>query len=125
MTRTAVPTSSRMSRTDRMRPGLYVSSTGEGKAAVITGPPTGKLGATKLVSKREELFGELQPLVRRLIQRFGEDPEMRRDLEGEIYYRFCMLLDAYDPARGVPLRPYLIRQLSASVYTYARQGWRR
>src|SRR5262249_32054485 len=43
----------------------------------------------------------------------------------EIYYRFCQLLDAYDPERGVPLHPYMVRQLSASVYTFARQGWRR
>jgi RNA polymerase sigma-70 factor (ECF subfamily) len=50
---------------------------------------------------------------------------MRQDLEGEIYWRFCRLLDAYDPARGIPLRPYLVRQLTASIYTFARHGWRR
>lgn len=74
---------------------------------------------------RDVLFAEFQPLVRRLIRQYGgEDLELRQDLAGEIYYRFCSLLDAYDPGRGVPLRPYLVRQLTASVYTYARQQWR-
>ncbi len=72
---------------------------------------------------RETLYQEFQPLVRRLIRQYGDCPEVRQDLAGEIYFRFCALLDAYDPNRGVPLRPYLVRQLSASVYTYARHGW--
>ena len=72
---------------------------------------------------RETLYQEFQPLVRRLIRQYGDSAEVRQDLAGEIYYRFCSLLDAYDPSRGVPLRPYLVRQLSASVYTYARHGW--
>src|SRR5437016_13250899 len=67
----------------------------------------------------------MQPLVRRLIRQYGDTPELRQDLSGEIYCRFCSLLDAYDPSRGIPLRPYLVRQLTASVYTYARHGWRR
>lgn len=74
---------------------------------------------------RDTLYAEFQPLVRRLIRQYGEDAETRCDLQGEIYYRFCLLLDAYDPSRGVPLRPYLVRQLTTSIYTYARQGWRR
>ncbi len=74
--------------------------------------------------ERDALFAEFQPLVRRLIRQYGDTPELRQDLSGEIYCRFCALLDAYDPARGVPLRPYLVRQLTASVYTYARAGWR-
>lgn len=73
---------------------------------------------------RESLYKEFAPLVRRLTRQYGQDPEMRNDLEGEIYCRFCALLDAFDPARGVPLRPYLVRQLSANIYTYARQQWR-
>jgi RNA polymerase sigma factor (sigma-70 family) len=72
---------------------------------------------------REALYKEFQPLVRRLIRQYGDCPEVRQDLAGEIYYRFSALLDAYDPGRGVPLKPYLVRQLSASVYTYARHGW--
>ncbi|HLK58400.1 MAG TPA: sigma-70 family RNA polymerase sigma factor [Chthonomonadaceae bacterium] len=73
---------------------------------------------------REDLYAEFAPLVRRLIRQYGEDAEMRQDLKGEIYCRFCDLLDAYDPERGVPLRPYIVRQLSAGIYTYARQQWR-
>jgi RNA polymerase sigma factor (sigma-70 family) len=74
---------------------------------------------------RESLYRDFQPLVRRLIRQYGDTPELRQDLSGEIYYRFCLLLDAFDPSRGIPLRPYLVRQLTASVYTYARHGWRR
>ncbi len=77
------------------------------------------------VADREVLFGEFQPLVRRLIRQYGEDPELRQDLWGEIYYRFCMLLDAYDPTRGIPVRAYLVRTLTASVYTFSRSQWRR
>lgn len=74
---------------------------------------------------REKLFAEFQPLVRRLIRQYGEDPEQRQDLSGEIYYRFCLLLDQYDPGRGIPLRAYLVRTLTASIYTYSRSQWRR
>lgn len=74
---------------------------------------------------RESLYEEFQPLVKRLIRQYGDCPESRQEMAGEIYYRFCTLLDAYDPDRGVPLRPYMVRQLTASVYTFARQGWRR
>jgi RNA polymerase sigma factor (sigma-70 family) len=74
---------------------------------------------------RDELYAEFQPLVRRLIRQYGADSaDFREDLAGEIYYRFCRLLEAYDPERGVPLRPYLVRQLTASVYTFARHQWR-
>jgi RNA polymerase sigma factor (sigma-70 family) len=72
---------------------------------------------------REALYQEFQPLVRRLIRQYGDCPELRQDLAGEIYYRFCWLLEVYDPGRGVPLKPYLVRQLTASVYTFARHGW--
>ena len=49
---------------------------------------------------------------------------MREDLGGEIYCRFCNLLGAFDPTRGIPLRPYMVRQLSMATYTYARHQWR-
>jgi RNA polymerase sigma factor (sigma-70 family) len=77
------------------------------------------------IAEREALFASLQPLVRRLIRQYGADPELRQDLPGEIYYRFCEFLQAYDPGRGIPLKPYLINKLSASVYTYVRSQWRR
>ncbi len=51
------------------------------------------------------------------------NPEIREDLNGEIYCRFCDLLNEYDPSRNVPLRPYLVRQLTAAIYTYARKLW--
>src|SRR5688572_4491009 len=79
--------------------------------------------AKQLSFDREALYAEFQPLVRRLVRQYGDTPECREDLAGEIYFRFCGLLDAYDPARGIPLKPYLVRQLTASVYTYARHGW--
>ncbi len=72
---------------------------------------------------RDALYTEFAPLVRRLTRQYGQDAEMREDLAGEIYCRFCVLLDAYDPARGVPLRPYIVRQLFLATYTYARQQW--
>jgi RNA polymerase sporulation-specific sigma factor len=72
-----------------------------------------------------ELYAEFQPLVRRLIRQYGGSAEGRQELQGEIYYRFVKLVNAYDPDRGVPLRPYLVRQLTASIYTHARQCWRR
>ncbi len=74
---------------------------------------------------REALFADFQPLVRRLIRQYGEDAELRQDLAGEIYCRFCTLLDLYDPTRGIPLRAYLVRTLTASVYTFTRSHWRR
>lgn len=74
---------------------------------------------------RAALYREFEPLVRRLIRQYGDCHELRQDLAGEIYCRFDSLLDAYDPGRGVPLKPYLVRQLTASVYTFARHQWRR
>jgi RNA polymerase sigma factor (sigma-70 family) len=73
----------------------------------------------------DELYAEFQPLIRRLIRQYGDSAEMRQDLAGEIYCRFHALVEAYDASRGIPVRPYLVRQLTASIYTYARQGWRR
>jgi DNA-directed RNA polymerase specialized sigma24 family protein len=75
--------------------------------------------------ERDRLYAEFLPLVRRLLRQYGTETGLREDLIGEIYFRFCALLDAYDPERGIPLRPYLVRQLSASIYTFARHQWRR
>jgi RNA polymerase sigma factor (sigma-70 family) len=76
-------------------------------------------------AERNALYAEFLPLVRRLMRQYGTEAGLREDLIGEIYFRFCTLLDAYDPERGIPLRPYLVRQLSASIYTFARHQWRR
>jgi RNA polymerase sigma factor (sigma-70 family) len=73
---------------------------------------------------RDVLFAEFNPLVQRLIWKYGNTPEMRKDLEGEIFCIFCDLLDVYDPQRGVPLRAYLVHQLTTSTFTVARRYWR-
>jgi RNA polymerase sigma-70 factor (ECF subfamily) len=74
---------------------------------------------------REALYRDFRPLVRSLIGRYGDDPELREELPGEIYARFCQLVADYEPGRGVPLKLYLVRTLSASVYSYARSRWQR
>ncbi len=74
-------------------------------------------------SERDLLFSQFQPLVRRLLKQYADSPEQRKDLSGEIYRRFHEYFYAYDPSRGVPLRPYLVRQLTASIYSYARGQW--
>src|SRR5690349_17567564 len=76
-------------------------------------------------AEREAIYADFQPLVRRLIRQYGDTPEIREDLKGEIYCRFCDLLEAYDPNRGVNLYAYLVRMLSTSTYAYARSLWRR
>lgn len=73
----------------------------------------------------DALFNEFQPLVQRLIRQYGDEPELREDLIGEIYCRFCALVHAYDPGRGIPMRPYLVHQLAYSVYSFVRRQWRR
>ncbi|HEY3282485.1 MAG TPA: sigma-70 family RNA polymerase sigma factor [Armatimonadota bacterium] len=75
--------------------------------------------------ERDTLYQDFRPLVRRLTRQYGDSYEIRQDLEGEIYCRFCELLRVYDPSRGVPLRAYIVRKLISSVYTYARSQWRR
>ena len=82
-------------------------------------------GRTHQIDERNALISEFQPLVCSLIRRYGGSPEENKDLNGEIYVRFHVILDAFDPNRGVPLRPYIVRQLTASVYTYARREWGR
>jgi len=82
-------------------------------------------GAGAAERERDTLYAEFRPLVKSLIRKYGDDPESRSDLEGEIYCAFCDLLAVYDPGRGVPLKAYLVRQLTTTVYTAARRRWRR
>ena len=77
------------------------------------------------LSDRDTLFREFSPLVKRLLNQYASDVESRRDLVGEIYWRFSRIVDAYDPHRGVPFRAYVVRQLTASTHTHARTKWRR
>ncbi len=74
---------------------------------------------------REALYAEFTPLVYRLLRQYDRDSERRQDLPGEIYCRFCALLDAYDPTFSVPLHPHLVRQLTAVIDIHMRQQWRR
>lgn len=74
---------------------------------------------------REALFGRFLPWLQRLMRRYRMSPEAREDAYGELYCRFCTLLEQYEPQRGVPFEPYLYRQLGAFLYTHARSGWRR
>ena len=83
------------------------------------------LAAGRTISMdRDTLYLEFMPLVKRLVRQYGKTVDQRQDLEGEIYCQFCAHLNAYDPNRGVPFRPYIVRLLSASVFTYARKQWK-
>lgn len=77
------------------------------------------------LAERDELFASFDPLVRRLQRLYGSDPEMRQELIGEIFCRFCVLLDEFDPDKGIPVRAYLVRGLSLAIYAYVRSNWRR
>jgi RNA polymerase sigma factor (sigma-70 family) len=90
----------------------------------LVAEPGKPLPAPDAPTPRAALWEDMQPLVRRLVRQYGEDAELRQDLPGVIYCRFCALLEAYDPARGIPLRPYLVRQMTAATYTYVRSRWR-
>jgi RNA polymerase sigma factor (sigma-70 family) len=94
---------------------------------IASSNPLSDATASKLPGRgtdRDRFYMEFAPLVRRLIRQYGQDREMREDLAGEIYCRFCTLYEAFDPTRGVPLRAYMVRQLTLATYSYARQQWR-
>jgi len=100
-------------------------------ASVDSLPPPDSPSTSDLISKpdtpavdRDALYDELAPLIRRLIRQYGWSAELREDLVGEIYFRYCHLIDVFDATRGIPLKAYLIRQLTAFVFTYTRQARR-
>jgi RNA polymerase sigma factor (sigma-70 family) len=104
--------------------GLSLPSEVTPVGAAISGEQPHSSAPSFNVLDRDRLYQEFAPLVGRLIRQYGgDDAEACQDLAGEIYCRFCALLEAYDPKRGVPLRPYLVRQLTAAIYTYARRRW--
>lgn len=70
------------------------------------------------------LYEQLQPLIKRLLYRYGKTTELRLDLRGEIYYQFSQLVDSYQPERGIPIRAYLTRMLCQRVFNYVRDFWR-
>jgi hypothetical protein len=67
------------------------------------------------------LFTEFAPLVRRLQPTAAAEPGRSGDLKGSAYAQFRAIVDSYDPARGVPLRPYLMRHLIAAANPGALQ----
>ena len=85
---------------------------------------TGSRGNSVDLIDREALFAQFSPLVRRLVRQYGGTLDMRQDLLGELYCLFHSIIDRYDPARGVPLHPYVVRQLSVSAFTFVRKQWR-
>ena len=108
---------------------IAISSSAESKACpdALTTPmgaaPFGLDADPTNCPDRDRLYADFAPLVRRLIRQYGQNADMREDLAGEIYCRFRTLIDVFDPTRGVPLRPYIVRQLTYATYTYARQQW--
>jgi RNA polymerase sigma-70 factor (ECF subfamily) len=87
------------------------------------GPTNAAVTAPTDFQDRQRLYDEFAPLVCRLLRRYSHSAELREELPGELYDRFNILLDRFDPERGIPLRPYLVRQLSLSIHTFARKRW--
>jgi RNA polymerase sigma factor (sigma-70 family) len=102
----------------------YTKTSEQSFSAALTSLAQSETLQPKTARERDCLFVEFRPLVQRLIRKYGDNTERRKDLEGEIFCLFCELLDAFDPARGVPLRAYLVHQLTTSTYTLARRNWR-
>jgi RNA polymerase sigma factor (sigma-70 family) len=75
------------------------------------------------IPDREILHREFEPLVRKLIRKYSNSPEMGRDMVSEAYHRFATILEEFDPSRGIPLKGYIVRKLTASMYTYSRSCW--
>lgn len=89
-----------------------------------TSSPAGADTTRMETEDREALYAEIQPLVQRLILRYGKVPELRRDLQGEIYWRFCRLMAEYNADRGIPIRAYVICKLQQQIFNYVRDYWR-
>jgi len=97
----------------------------------LTGPAASPPGAAPVaepsarLAEREALYNQLQPLRSRLLRQYGAgEREVGEDLSGQLYCDFCRLYAAYDPERGIPLVPYLIRSLTMCAYTFNRRYWR-
>jgi RNA polymerase sigma factor (sigma-70 family) len=71
--------------------------------------------------ERETLYLRFEPLVNRLVRRYGVDALTREELEGELQRRFQELLAGYDPRCGIPLNPYLSRALTDSAERYVER----
>jgi RNA polymerase sigma factor (sigma-70 family) len=110
---------------------LPVSGTAQivaGKALTVSGTiqfdEVHHLSRPETCEDRAALFLEFEPLIRRLMRQYQQTPDVREELRGELYWRFDDFVDRYDPSRGIPLRPYLVRQLSLTAFAFARRRWR-
>lgn len=74
---------------------------------------------TPVEKQWEALYGHLQPVIERLLLQYPAAAEGEAELRGTIRSRYFELVEAHDPASGIPLRPYLVRMLTAWVYTVA------
>lgn len=113
-------------KTSQALPHIYVVRHSRSEAEPSAGEPVVTSDSDTPVAMGnsldcDSLYKEFAPLVRRLIRQFGQDTDMREDLAGELYDRFRSLVEAFDPGRGAPLYPYLVRQLSLAAYAYARR----
>lgn len=110
----------------RNRPLIPSLLPDEGPAPAAVNLPAVEMprAAESPLPDRDALYAEMAPLVQRLLYRYGKTPELRQDLEGEIYCRFCRLLENYDPDRGIPVRPYIVRMLQQTLFNYVRDYWR-
>ena len=71
-----------------------------------------------------ELLIWFGPYCQRLIHRSGSTPELRQDLQGEVYCILHELVAKYDTSRGIPLSAYLYANLRTGIYSRARREWR-
>ncbi|MGV3722186.1 MAG: sigma-70 family RNA polymerase sigma factor [Actinomycetota bacterium] len=81
-------------------------------------------GENPLKAEHHDLYEQFSPLVGSLMRRYGSTPELRKDLQGEIYCQFRQLVDSYDLDRGIPIAAYLARMLSQRIFNYVRDYWR-
>lgn len=71
-----------------------------------------------MIVKGDGFYGELLPLVNRLMRQYGISPQQRLRFTCVLYHRYCELIAVYDPAAGAPLRPYLVRCLDAAAAAF-------
>jgi hypothetical protein len=68
------------------------------------------------LAEQTELYAQLGPLIRRLLNQYGPNEEREREVfAAQLYGCFCKRLVAYAPSCGVPLLPHLARSLSAEA----------
>ncbi len=73
---------------------------------------------------RDEIFYELQPVIKRLIRQYGCSLKQQHQIADQVYCLFLVALRRYDPGRGIPLRAHLMRHLDASIAALGQNGQR-